>query len=151
MPYIVVDLDGTLADNTHREHFIKEGREGGKDWDAFHAAMGDDAVYHDTAILISAMAGLHVDIVYLTARDEKYGGTTKAWLAKTFVCTPERLIMRDRPHSEEKAADFKVRALASLTAEYGHKPLFCLEDQTGITSRLRDEGYVVYNVRNSHA
>ena len=37
---IIFDLDGTLADNTHRMHFLDQEP---KDWDGFFAACSDDA------------------------------------------------------------------------------------------------------------
>ncbi len=37
---VIVDLDGTLADGRHREHFVTG--EGQKDWKSYFAACGDD-------------------------------------------------------------------------------------------------------------
>ena len=43
----ILDLDGTLTNTDHRQHFLSRkkpgaGDEGGKDWDRFHAACVDD-------------------------------------------------------------------------------------------------------------
>ena len=38
--FIVFDLDGTLADDAHRQHHITGDV---RDWDAYFAACGDDA------------------------------------------------------------------------------------------------------------
>ena len=149
MTYIVVDLDSTLADNSHREHFIAEGREDGKDWESFHNAMEDDAVFSDVDGLLDSL--IATDIIFLTARDEKYRRKTVNWLKDKQIKFQGYLIMRDRPHSEETAADFKLRQLRILEEEYGHKPLFCLEDQMNITLKLREAGFIVWNVRNGHA
>lgn len=154
-PYIVVDLDGTLADNRHRAHLAEA-----KKWDEFHALMGEDAVFEDVLNTIWCIFGdidndyatfdYAVSVVFLTARDEKYRELTEAWLGKVGV-PAHTLVMRDRPHHEESAGDFKLRALKGLEEAYGCKPLFCLEDQMNITLQLRAAGYNVWNVRNSHA
>ena len=146
MSYIVVDLDTTLADNTHREHLAQA-----KQWDAFHAAMGGDGVYDDVYQLITGLEEANFGIVFLTAREEKYRSKTIAWLDSRVYGVGDELIMRDRPHNEESAGDFKLRKLQELEKLRGSKPVFCLEDQMNITLKLRAAGFSVFNVRNSHA
>lgn len=41
MKYIIVDLDGTLANIDHRLHYIKQNK---PDWNAFYGACKDDTV-----------------------------------------------------------------------------------------------------------
>ncbi len=36
---VIFDIDGTLADNSHRQHFLEGGK---KDWKGFFDAMVDD-------------------------------------------------------------------------------------------------------------
>ena len=59
---IVFDLDGTLADGSHREHFIKGEK---KDWDAFFEAC------HGDAPIVPAIA------TFQALRDKQVGDTHK--------------------------------------------------------------------------
>lgn len=147
-PYIVVDLDGTLSNTTHRNHHLTSSP---MNWNAFFAEMINDPVHPEVALTIAAISRLNVKVVYLTSREEKYRATTLAWMAKNFLTIPAELLMRDRPHTEEKAGDFKLRTLNNLTERFRCKPAFCLEDQWGITQQLRKAGYTVWHVRDSHA
>lgn len=77
MRVVVVDLDGTLSDFTHRaEHACR------KEWDAFHSRCEMDTPYQDLIDLVRVVAesGCHVAIV--TARPETYLEQTLEWLAK---------------------------------------------------------------------
>ena len=39
---IVCDIDGTIANLSHRLHFIQPEEGGKKDWDSFFAGVSDD-------------------------------------------------------------------------------------------------------------
>jgi len=74
---IVFDLDGTLADTTHRLHFIQRDP---KDWDAFHRACVDDPPIQE---MIDTLVSLHDDhfIEIWTGRSELVRKETVEWLA----------------------------------------------------------------------
>lgn len=75
---IIVDIDGTLADCSHRRHHV-EGEK--KDWEAFFAEIESDKANDWCVQLIQSMGRHHsVAILYVTGRMEKYRRTTKAWL-----------------------------------------------------------------------
>jgi len=79
--YIVVDLDGTLADCKHRLKYI-DGTDGPKkNWKMFFEGMGDDPVIENIKDLIDLTYPNH-DVVLATGRPEDYRGMTEAWLKK---------------------------------------------------------------------
>ena len=85
---IIFDIDGTLADCSHRRHFV-EGEK--KDWDAFYSEMVNDAPNEPIVFICKAM----LDYVYrssttddlrvfiFTGRPAQYEGKTREWLEKT--------------------------------------------------------------------
>ncbi|MCS0605787.1 hypothetical protein NX794_31975 [Streptomyces sp. LP11] len=76
-PLAVFDLDNTLADTAHRQHFL-EGRP--KDWSGFFGAAPKDPPLAEGVALAARSAG-ECEIVYLTGRPERCRRDTLAWLA----------------------------------------------------------------------
>ncbi|MFB7509334.1 phosphatase domain-containing protein [Streptomyces broussonetiae] len=76
-PLAVFDLDNTLADTAHRQHFL-ESRP--KDWAAFFAAAPEDPPLAEGIALAVRSAG-DCEVVYLTGRPERCRRDTLDWLA----------------------------------------------------------------------
>ncbi|MYW15060.1 hypothetical protein GT039_05510 [Streptomyces sp. SID2955] len=76
-PIAVFDLDNTLADTAHRQHFL-EGRP--RDWAGFFAAAPADPPLADGVALARASA-VECEVVYLTGRPERCRRDTVDWLA----------------------------------------------------------------------
>ncbi|MFE9116601.1 hypothetical protein [Streptomyces sp. NPDC007172] len=76
-PYAVFDLDGTLADSSHRQHFL-DGRP--RDWDAFFAAAPADPPLAE-GVALCLTAAEECEVVYLTGRPERCREDTLHWLA----------------------------------------------------------------------
>src|SRR5919109_585275 len=65
---VLVDMDGTLADSRHREHFVQGKR---KNWKAFFNAMDADEPNAAIAERVLELADGH-EIVIVTGRPEVY-------------------------------------------------------------------------------
>lgn len=72
------DIDGVLADVSHRLHFVEERP---KDWDAFFAAAVDDPPLAEGLALVQE-AARDCAVVYLTGRPERLRADTLAWFAR---------------------------------------------------------------------
>ncbi len=71
------DLDNTLADTAHRQHFL-EGRR--RDWAGFFAAAPDDPPL-PAGVSLALDSARECEVVYLTGRPERYRRDTLDWLA----------------------------------------------------------------------
>ena len=98
---VVFDLDGTLADPSHREHFVRRPV-GEKDWDAFHAASVRDRPKHEIVRTYLALEATGAEVEIWTGRDEKYRDQTVEWLAKQGIHSPK---LRMRPNGDRTADD----------------------------------------------
>ena len=104
MTLIVFDLDGTLADVAHRRHHIEKPK---RNWDAFFAACGEDALIEAAALAFRAhqAAGHRVEV--WSGRSDAVRAETEDWLNRHGLA-PDRLLMRrDRdytPDDQLKAA-----------------------------------------------
>ncbi|MEV7687524.1 LNS2 domain-containing protein [Streptomyces bungoensis] len=76
-PVAVFDLDNTLADTAHRQHFLEERP---RNWDAFFAAAPADPPLAEGVALALEQARA-CDVVYLTGRPERCRRDTVDWLA----------------------------------------------------------------------
>lgn len=85
IPYsrlVVCDIDGTIADCSHRQHHVQ--KDGPKDWKSFFAGMKDDEPRHDVykkaLKLAKYESGKHTALVLVSARPEDYREVTEQWL-----------------------------------------------------------------------
>ena len=144
---IVVDLDGTLANYSHRVDFAYA-----KDWDSFHAAGAEDKVYEDVrrALEFLLLNDELLDLIILTGRTERYREQTMQWLDK-YELWPDYLLMR--PNDDwTKDGELKVKL---LTEHFGtiekakERVLFILDDRDSSVEGLRNAGFPVWQVRPS--
>lgn len=100
---IVFDLDGTLADTSHRQHL--NPRNGGPGWDQFHAAAPDDVPVPGVRRLWLSLTQWGSPLVF-TGRNEQYRDDAVAWFDR-YGLSPLGLFMRAdddyRPNPEIKA------------------------------------------------
>ena len=75
--FAIFDLDGTLADDTHRQHFLEQNP---KDWDAYFAACGDDAPIVPVINLFNALLVAKHDVEIWTGRPDACKELTNRWL-----------------------------------------------------------------------
>ncbi|MFI8195318.1 hypothetical protein ACIF6K_02095 [Streptomyces sp. NPDC085942] len=90
-PLAVFDLDGTLADTAHRQHFLEGPR---RDWAGFFAAAPDDPPLPEGVRMAHASAE-ECAIVYLTGRPERCRRDTLRWLSRQGLPEGELLMRRN--------------------------------------------------------
>lgn len=97
-PFVICDVDGTVADCNHRRHFL-DGEK--KDWKGFFSQM-----YNDTPIeLIINMVNQYkqhgYEIIFVSARPEDYRVATELWLKEFIPFEYTTLIMREKNDSRQ--------------------------------------------------
>lgn len=141
--WIVVDLDGTLTDCSHRAHLAQAGL-----WDEFNAASREDRIRPETKAAIAAFLKVNFNIMIVTGRDCKYRKATLDLLTENDVA-PDILMMRPRDDFRSDA-DVKIGLLETF---FGSKQavlnavLFCLDDREKAVEALRNYGLMVWQVR----
>lgn len=77
---IVLDIDGTLADISHRLHFIKQEE---RDWESFSdpdTMMKDTPIKETWEIIGALIDQFGHNFVFSTGRKESVKGTTREWI-----------------------------------------------------------------------
>jgi predicted kinase len=141
MRAVIFDVDGTLADVTHRVHHL----DGEKDWKAFHDAMGEDepvAAIAELARLLykAAEAGHGIDaVIIVTARhdDPVYRQLTIDWLDLHGI-RHHRLYMR---RDTDTRRDHLVKAdILQQIIDDGFEPILAIDDRPEVVRMWRDHG-----------
>ncbi len=131
---VIFDLDGTLADITHRLHYIKG--EGKKDWDAFHAACMDDAPIHEliaVAKTVSEVFPIHI----VSGRTDTVRLQTSHWLNANGV--PAKTLWMRKAGDYRPDYEVKLEILVQMQGE-GLNPILAFDDRQQVVDMWRSEG-----------
>ncbi|MCX5415894.1 hypothetical protein [Streptomyces sp. NBC_00059] len=138
-PLAVFDLDGTLADSGHRQHFL-EGRR--RDWAGFFAAAPDDPPLEKGVDLALASAE-ECEVVYLTGRPERCRRDTLAWLEKRGL--PKGALHMRRNDDRRPARRTKLEILRRLSRTRAVRVL--VDDDELVCDAAELAGYTVVRAR----
>lgn len=134
-PVILFDLDGTLADNSHRQHLLSSVK---KDWDTFFEAQRDDAPNWPVVTLYKTLVEVgKFDVIVVTARPERYRKITKKWFEKHKIPLGRMLMRADGDRRSDEI--IKQEMLVQLNKE-DCTPLFVVDDRTGVVEMWRTNG-----------
>jgi FMN phosphatase YigB (HAD superfamily) len=134
---VIVDMDGTLADVSHRLHFLNGPK---KNWKQFFAGMDDDP---PSTVVVDWVRNLSPDyeVVIVTGRPDKYHTNTESWLRKHGI-EFSRIIMR---RSGDHRPDYVVKK--ELLDEVGRERVaFVIDDRPSVCDMWRALGLRVYQV-----
>lgn len=142
---IICDIDGTIADCTHRVHFIESEP---KDWDSFYGACDKDGVYRPIRALLQIMSDLFA-IYYVSGRRESTRYKTVQFLDNNqFPHGP--LFLRGEGDYREDTEVKREILYKDIYREAGQRKedvLFVLEDRASVVKMWREEGLTCLQVK----
>lgn len=129
---MVFDIDGVVADVSHRLHFVQSRP---KQWDNFFRAAAEDPPLQEGLNLVAELTG-ECDLMWLTGRPERNRALTESWLAAHSLPTGPLLMRADRDHRPARAAkrDHLLRLRRSRTIAV------VVDDDPAVVAMLEDEG-----------
>lgn len=144
--FVIVDIDGTIADCEHRRHHLLCKP---KNWDAFFAEMQNDAPIESVSRLVRVLLSVGVyRVIFCTGRGEEYRSQTESWLSKelgTFApMLRGNLLMRPAGDRRDDP-QVKPELLGSLGIA-PHNTAFILEDRNRMVARWRELGFTCFQV-----
>jgi phosphoglycolate phosphatase-like HAD superfamily hydrolase len=133
----IFDIDGTLADNSHRTHHLLKKP---KDWDSYHAATASDGPHTHVVELANQLSSF-APIVFCTGRHDGLRDITQNWLFDNGLCEQPhwvRLYMRkEGDHRPDHV--IKLELLAQIRAD-GFNPIMAFDDRNSVVKMWRDAG-----------
>jgi acid phosphatase class B len=138
---ILCDIDGTVANNDHRQHFL----EGKKDWDGFFSELSNDIPIYSIIEKIKNHQSEGKDIIFLTGRPERHREETESWLKRYFNFKFQLLMRKDNDLRNKVIA--KEELLKENSIQSGSIHLVYENDEDLINYWITKE-VQVYKVKN---
>ncbi|GGU26706.1 phosphatase domain-containing protein [Streptomyces violascens] len=138
-PLAVFDLDGTLADSSHRQRFLDRAP---RDWDAFFAAAPADPPLAE-GVALCREAARDCEVVYLTGRPERCREDTLAWLAEQGL--PDGALHMRRNDDRRPARVTKLQVLRGLGR--GREVRMLVDDDELVCDAAEQAGFRVVRAR----
>ena len=134
---ILVDVDGTLADNSHRQHWVQTKP---KNWPAFNAALEDDLPYHDIIWLVKTLHAAGCTILIVTARTGDLYDRTKKWLDEVagLAGIYDKIYIRDAKDYRDDGI-VKLELLDEIRND-GYDPFMVIDDRDRVVAAWRSAG-----------
>ena len=152
---VLCDIDGTLADITHRLHFVHpyiggpENPEAAKkDWKSFFGGIPDDRPRLEVIDMLMKHEEEGRKIFIISARPDTYREMTEAWLEKAFngYQPYEAVLMR---RASDKRPDTEVKA--DMLRQYFPDHSWIreiIDDRPSVIRMWREKGFYVVDVGN---
>ncbi|KUL24752.1 LNS2 domain-containing protein [Streptomyces regalis] len=138
-PLAVFDLDNTLADTGHRQHFLERTP---RDWDAFFAAAPQDPPLAE-GIALALESAKECEVRYLTGRPERCRRDTLDWLAAHGL--PDGRVYMRRNDDRRPARRTKLEILRRLAGTREIRVL--VDDDELVCEDAERAGFTVVRAR----
>lgn len=132
-PLAVFDIDGVLADVSHRLHYLDVHR-----WERFFAAADADPLLDEGADRLRAAQDSY-DVVYLTGRPERNRRLTVDWLAGNDLPTSPLYMRADDDLRPARYVKREVLRELSRTREI----VSIIDDDPAVVATLEADGWPV--------
>lgn len=131
-PLVVVDIDGVVADVSHRLHLLNQHP---RRWDEFFAAAAHDPLLPEGHALVTALPE-GTGLCWLTGRPERNRRLTEQWLTRHGMPSGPLLMRpdRDRRPARQAKRDF-LRTLRRT-----HAIALVVDDDPTVIEMLVEEG-----------
>lgn len=139
------DIDGTVADLSHRLHFIQREP---SDWDGFFAACVDDAPIPEVIKTVQALrniAGIH----FVSGRSDAVRHETERWLEDNDIWYEGLWMRKTGDHRQDHIvkAELLDELLAKQRAIWGEVNILgVFEDRKQVVDMYRARGLRVFHV-----
>jgi phosphoserine phosphatase len=140
--FVVFDLDGTLALNDHRQHYV-ERPVGEKDWRSFFAACDRDDLYWQVARMLQVLDATGNRVEIWSGRSAEVIDKTRDWLERhglahvPFRCraegdhTPDHVLKKQWMDEADMRPDLVFDDRASVVAMWRENGVACFQVAPG--------------------
>jgi hypothetical protein len=121
----IIDIDGTVADNSHREGFLQSTK---KDWDSFYRpelVMADRPIAEAQRALPIIIKSSFATF-FLTGRPERLRRTTEDWMSQHFGIRPWPVLPELNQSLLEQA---KRTMILTMRGDKDHRPAHIYKEE----------------------
>ena len=138
---ICFDIDGTLADVSHR---VKYWRETPKNWAMFKSEMVNDVPIEPVVTIARTMALIGHTVILCSGRDEGTRKWTEDWLFKYDVKFLKLYMRAEKDFRHDSIV--KKELLDQIVEDWGRKPDIVFDDRPRVVQMWRENGVFVADV-----
>lgn len=148
----IFDIDGTIADCSHRlpliyENVEKRIKKPNPDWDAFHKASNGDLPISNVMRVLASLDNAY-NILFVTGRPEFTRDRTQKWLDTFLWLDSYWLYMRP---DNNRRPDYQVkREIYETQIKDKYDVIGVFEDRDQCVQMWRELGLQCYQVNNGH-
>lgn len=142
MTTVIFDIDGTLADASDRLHLLKSTT---KDWDKFHKESVKDKPIKELKRLHQCISDSNMEIVYVTARPEKYRELTEKWLHNNIQCSSSSWPLYMRKDSDFRPAEVVKEEILNTLRKTGRNVSMAFDDNKACIKMFRENGVMAFH------
>lgn len=145
-PVYLVDIDGTLANLSHRLRFIKCDK---PDWDGFFAACpekkGGDSPINEVIETVKLLKSAGAEIIMLSGRSEAVREQTLQWFTSHAVPCDALYLREEGDHRQDSI--IKGEFLDDVFSKWGKSAIVgAFEDRQQVVDMYRERGLRVFQV-----
>lgn len=136
---VIVDMDGTLSDATHRLRFIKEKP---KDWDKFFDLCGEDDIHTHVGVVVNLLQPAY-KVVIVTGRPARCLAATRQWLDRRYISYADIFTRAD---GDFRADDIVKEEILDRDILPNFTPIFAIDDRDRVVAMWRRRGIPCFQV-----
>lgn len=138
----LVDIDGTLADCSHRLHFIQNKP---ADWKGFFAACTEDSPIQEVIDTVNSLRLGLAKIILVTGRSDEVWEQTSDWLYNQGIKYTEMYMRKQGDHREDYVV--KSELLDEILEDWREDKIVAVfEDRKQVVDMYRARGLKVFQV-----
>lgn len=137
---VYCDIDGTIADCTHRRHWITGKK---KDYKKFYSEMYADPVIEETAHIIRVLYDKGHRVVFGTGRPAEYRALIADWFFRNQI--PYNALYTRATDDFRPDNIIKIELLEQMRKD-GYNPKVAFDDRQRVVDALREAGLRVFQV-----
>jgi len=145
---VIVDLDGTLALNKHRSHYIDKTKVKKVDWVSYFLACDKDIPNQPVITTINALKHLGYKIHIFSARGDIAKEKTVKWLAENNVMYDELTLREMDTYTPDEI--LKRSWLLKFYPKYKEDILCIFDDRNKVVDMWRELGLTCFQVANGN-
>lgn len=138
---VIFDVDGTLANNEHRQVWVRSKP---RNWKAYNATMADDKPIHNIIHLTHLLRD-HYTVIIVTARSMDERDVTLAWLKQHNVHYDHIYFRAAKDYRDDTIVKSEI---LDKIIEAGHDPAMVFDDRNKVVNMWRERGIQCLQVNN---
>ena len=147
MRFIIVDIDGTIADISHRLPYLLKDK---PLWDEFYLACPNDKPIWGVIELVKLLFQNGKNLIFVTGRDELIREQTTAWIKEYVGIAVNETSLLMRKRKDNRPDEVVKKELLEQAGVKMDSIEFVLEDRKGVVDMWRKNNVLCLQVADGN-